>query len=283
MADIQHRCALSEVTTTNWSFEQDLEGYARAGWAGIEVWLNKLEGSGAGYDVLPVRPLDPARVEQARRLIERAGLRVPGLIACGDYTHADAGERRLHVEHTIASIGAAAHLGAECLCICPGPLRGLSREQATELTIRSLHETLPAAERHGVRLAVEPLHPRHTDFINTLAQAQALIEEIDHPLCGLFVDTYQLWRSDDLLPAITRAADHIMAVHVADSRPAPRSVEDRLVPGDGVIPLREILDAVKKTGYDGWYTIEIMSDELWGSDYDQLARRCLDRLCHILE
>jgi len=45
-----------------------------------------------------------------------------------------------------------------------------------------------------VRLAIEPLHPRQFDFINTVGDALELIEEVDDPLCGVFIDTYQVWR-----------------------------------------------------------------------------------------
>jgi hypothetical protein len=38
------RCAISEVTTYNWSFAEDVAGVARAGFGAIGTWLGKLEG-----------------------------------------------------------------------------------------------------------------------------------------------------------------------------------------------------------------------------------------------
>jgi len=280
--DTLQRFAMSEVTTYNWTFEQDVTGYARAGWAGIGVWQNKLEGRGAWYDAIPVDILDARIVDRARRTLTQSSLRVSSLICAGDYTYTSTEERGRRVAHTVASIDVARQIGADCLLIVPGPLRGLSHEHAAELVMRSLVEALRAAEQHGVRLAIEPLHERHTDFINTLSEAQALVEEIDHPLCGLFLDTYHLWQTDDLLPAIERAAGRIFGVHVVDSYAEPRSQEDRLIPGDGVIPLREIVGAVERTGYDGLYEVEIMSDDLWASDYDHLLERCRAGLRDIL-
>ena len=40
------------------------------------------------------------------------------------------------------------------------------------------------------------------------------------------------------------------------------------------MPLREILKAVDRTGYEGFYDVELFSEELWQGDYSQLLRDC---------
>lgn len=64
-------------------------------------------------------------------------------------------------------------------------------------------------------------------------------------------------------------------MQVADSPLVPRSTEDRLVPGDGVLPIGEMLAELFAAGYDGWLPIEIMSRHLWAGDLDELLERCL--------
>jgi sugar phosphate isomerase/epimerase len=73
---------------------------------------------------------------------------------------------------------------------------------------------------------------------------------------------------------IVNAAPHPKSAQVADSRVEPRSREDRLVPGEGVLPLGGMFGALFATGYDGWLAVEIMSTELWQTDYDDLLERC---------
>ena len=46
------------------------------------------------------------------------------------------------------------------------------------------------------------------------------------------------------------------------------------MPGEGVLPLDGMLGALFATGYDGWLAVEIMSTELWQTDYDDLLERC---------
>jgi sugar phosphate isomerase/epimerase len=98
----------------------------------------------------------------------------------------------------------------------------------------------------------------------------------------VFVDTFQLWGTENLLADIARAAGRIFGVHVADSPERLRAREDRLVPGEGVIPLRELLGAIHTTGYAGRYDVELMSQELWASDYDDVLRRCAQGLTDLL-
>jgi sugar phosphate isomerase/epimerase len=267
------RCAMSEVTTRDWTLEEDISGYARSGWHGIGIWLYKLERSHGRYDTLPVNRFDLAVVDTARHAIEQAGLRVSSLIAAGDYIYADEEERRYHVDHTRFSIEVAYRIGTDVLCICPGPLRGLPRKSAINLVCKSLYEVLPIAEIRGVKLAIEPLKPCYTDFINTIDQAMELVEHINHPLVGVYLDTYQLWGTN-IFQGIEQASSRIFAVHLADSPGVPQSTEDRLIPGEGVIPIRDIVQAIEDTGYLGWYEIELMSTKLWQSDYDELLHRC---------
>ena len=84
-----------------------------------------------------------------------------------------------------------------------------------------------------------------------------MIERVDHEACGVFVDTWQLWETPNLLSEIPHAAGRIYGLHVADSPATLRSNEDRFVPGEGVIPLVEIVGAVLDTGYDGWIDVEL--------------------------
>ena len=90
----------------------------------------------------------------------------------------------------------------------------------------------------------------------------------------MFVDTWQLWQTPDLLREIASAAGRIYGFHLADSPQTLRSNEDRFVPGEGVIPLVEIVSAVLDAGYDGFVDVELMSQELWTHDYDDLLARC---------
>ena len=277
------RCAMSEVTTFDWTFEQDVVGYAEAGFGAIGVWQNKLTDGPFVYSMIPVDRIPEPRLDAAVQAIRDAGLGVSSLICAGDYTEPDPLMLERRFEHGRFAIDAVGRLEAGCLVTIPGGLHGGTREEAMERCSRTLRRLSEIAGDVGVKLAVEPLHPRDTDFVNTLGDAIELIERVNHEACGVFVDTWQLWETPDLFSEIPRAAGRIYGLHVADSPATLRSNEDRFVPGEGVIPLVEIVGAVLDTGYDGWIDVELMSRELWALDYHDVLARCSTGITGILE
>ena len=63
----------------------------------------------------------------------------------------------------------------------------------------------------------------------------------------------------------------IRSVHLGDSAPQESDVwsdDDRYkMPGDGIVPLREIMRAILDSGYDG-----VVSDEIWSERYADWSR-----------
>jgi len=119
------------------------------------------------------------------------------------------------------------------------------------------------AADNGVRVALEPLNPilMNVDtFLCSLAQAGRVIESVDHPQFGLFLDVWHFWEETDAPVLIEKYGAKIFGVHVNDWR-TPRAFGDRYLPGDGVIPLVPLLKAIHQTGYAGAYTLEIFSEQ----------------------
>jgi sugar phosphate isomerase/epimerase len=123
-------------------------------------------------------------------------------------------------------------------------------------------ELARAAADHGVRLAVEPLNPilMNVDtFICSLAHGKRVIESVGHPQFGLFLDVWHIWEETDATQSISHLGDKIFGVHVNDWR-TPRAFGDRVLPGEGDIPLVPLLKAIRQTGYAGAYTLELFSE-----------------------
>jgi len=272
------RLAMSEVTTFNWTIDQDLASYARHGFPGIEIWLNKAARNGAAYDTLPQGDLDARTIDELAHDLNDAGLQAVSVVCAGGLTESDTRGRQERIAHLRSTVEFAAKIGASCVLVVPGDLQGASRSASVKRTTSAIREGLADAHKYSIDLAIEPLRPVHTDFVNTLPQALEIVTAVDDPRCGVCMDTFQVWRgnqeSDRVLHEIREAGPHTQIVQVADSRVEPRSKEDRLVPGEGVLPLAEMLGGLFSTGYDGWLAVEIMSTELWAINYDLLLERC---------
>jgi sugar phosphate isomerase/epimerase len=66
-------------------------------------------------------------------------------------------------------------------------------------------------------------------------------------------------------------------VQLSDGRAPCAGDEDRCLPGDGQIPLAEIVHAFGEAGYAGYYEMSIWSERLWRRDYRELLCECRER------
>jgi sugar phosphate isomerase/epimerase len=269
------RCGLSQITTRAWTFEEDVAAYAAGGWGAIGVWLQKLEQRHMGAFQFPASCLDSAIVDQAASGLQRARLPVSHVICAGLVTDPDEILRRQRIEHLRFAIDASRRLSAACLVVIPGRLLGQRYQSAFDQACRSLTEVLDQLGDQDVRLAIEPV--TEVDFANTLSRALDLVERLDHPLVGVYLDTFHNWQERGLLEQIARAGDRIYGVHVADGRAASTN-PNRLIPGHGEINLGEILATIAALGYHGTFDLELLGDDIWRLDPDALLAECARRM-----
>ena len=259
-----YKLSISEVTTDKWTFEEDVSGYKRAGVSSIGVWWNKLRDYG---------------VEKGIDLLQQENMHVSTLIGIGWFTREDRSQIRPCIPDNHLAIDLAAKLKADCLTVVAGPPGQWSKREALEIATKAIKELLPYAEDRGVRLALEPLHPMNTgrgSVVNTISMAMDMVESINSPFFGVYLDTYHIWWDFCLDTQIPRAKGSIFGVHVNDWREPPRDINrDRAMMGEGIIPLKHILGLINETGYDGYYEIEILSEELWKLDHNSLVQQCV--------
>ena len=103
-----------------------------------------------------------------------------------------------------------------------------------------------------------------------------------HQRVKLAFDTYHLWQEPDLLTRLPELGPLLGIVQVSDWREPPRSRQDRLVPGDGVIPLADIFASLIRGGYQGHFDLQVWSDDTWNEDYLELLRRAREQFESLL-
>ena len=152
-----------------------------------------------------------------------------------------------------------------------GPAAGLTDNEARSIVIEGIRTLAGEAKALGMSIAIEtmrePFRPRWT-IVTSLGETLDLLEEVGDDDVGIIFDTWHMWDSKDVLSMIPVAADRIHGVQIADYRDPTRSAMDRVVAGDGIGRIDRLVAALREAGYDGWYEMEIFSDDgRFGHDY----------------
>ena len=271
MTDLPFTFGISEFTTMPWSFDEDVARYARLGVDAIEVVEAKL---------------DDQRFADQMQSVAVAGLTISGVqprvrTFFGSRMMPDPkplGERVACLRQSIERLGRFAP-GVPFITNTGAHPKG---DMAEAMTIvgQELKELAKVAVDHGVTLALEPLNPTSVNVesaIWTVDQAVDVIEATGSDAVGLCLDYWNVWQNDDLATAIKRAGDRIFTVQASDWR-TPRSFADRIVPGDGIIPLADLIAMTRATGYAKPWIVEIFSNDVAGSlyenDLETVIKRC---------
>jgi sugar phosphate isomerase/epimerase len=271
--------SVNEGMTPTLSFAEDLIAVREAGADGIGIAAGSV-----GYGRVKLRD-DAADLETFRESELKAGFCNPGIASVLPRRTTIAGvlgqgpsDPAERVARICADVARLAPFDPIC-CICvPGPVGSYEPDHARELAVGGLKQVARAAADHGMTLAIEPMHSsirEEFSFVTTVPDAVDLLRDIDEPNTGILVDVWHLWDTPDLLTDLRRYASRIVGVHLDDWRNPTRGWCDRVLPGDGIADLTGILAALRDAGYDGWFELEVLSDDgTFGNDYpDSLWKR----------
>jgi sugar phosphate isomerase/epimerase len=264
---VHPRISLSQLSTWSWTLGQDLAFYERAGVTAIGACVVKLEA--AGWMI------------GAHRLAD-AGLRVTNVLGVAPLRPSDHEPWDDQRCHAWRALKAARVVGAECLILTAGPDPSGPWEQAARAYARSVEPILTEAARRGVPIAVEHANRRAGDtaFPSTLHDAVGLARDLDVGVC---VDVSACSGEAGLQETIGAGVDTFRLVRVSDAAPGTRPAGRRLVPGDGTLPLAELLGLVLDAGYRGVFEIEFTLPPGPGADPGGESRRAFERVGAILD
>lgn len=229
---------------------QKMKAIAHAGYDGIELFENDLTVS----DLKPT---------ELRQLAADLGIEIAALQPFRDY---EAMSKSLHIKN----LDRAEHkfdlmekLGTKLLFICSNVSPDTINDM--DLAAEQLHILAEKAAQRGYKIAYEALSWGR--FVNTYHQSVEIVRRANHPNLGNLLDPYHIAVVGSTMDAIYAIpADKIAFVQVAD---APRfdmgamylGRHYRCFPGQGTFPVMEFMNAVRATGYSGYISHEVFSDE----------------------
>jgi 2-keto-myo-inositol isomerase len=260
------KIALNGATTMHADLETDIKAASAAGFELIEIWAAKLreflktKTPADLKNLLAENNLEPYSINS----IEHITFRTPE-----DYEKIKAETEEL------SSIAGA--INCPYVVVVPGKLpENATEEEIIEESVRVLNELGSIAEKHNVSLAFEFLG--QTDCsVQTLDLCNEIVEKVNRANIGNVIDTFHFYAGNSSFEAIDRMKpEKLFIFHINDAENLPKETltdANRLYPGTGILPIKEIKEHFDKIGYDRMVSIEIFRPEYWNEDPFKVARK----------
>jgi sugar phosphate isomerase/epimerase len=266
---MHRRACVSAISTFRQPLDDDVVFWTRHGITRVGASVAKMEAH--GWDrALPVM----------RDAVER-GVEVVDLIGVGAFRLDDPSQWDAQRARLARVIDAAVQLHAGRVVFTTGPAGPLTWEDAADALEHALAPVTADAHGRGVTFALEHTHALRADvgFVHSLRDAVDLAERLDTEVC---MEINACWGERDLAGTVTRAIDRIALVQVSDYAIGTTSTPDRLVPGDGDVPLARILRTVLDAGYTGMFELELIGPRIDAEGYDAAVPRAIEALGALL-
>ena len=258
------KLALNGATTMRADLATDLNAAKAAGFDYLEIWAAKLRAF-----------LKERSTAELKDLFDESGVSPLSINSIEHVTFRDAAAYESIKRECEELSRIAAAVGCPCIVVVPGrlPNSGASRSNVVAESVKVLNELCDIAA-HNISLGFEFLG--QTDCsVPTLDLAHEIVREVNRKDLGVVIDSFHFYAGGSNVGMIEQLDPRqIYIFHINDAEDLPRSqLEDRhrLLPGLGILPLRDMVEAFRKIGYDDVASVEIFRPEYWERDPLQLA------------
>ncbi len=197
-----------------------------------------------------------------------------------NYMIGDENQRRESIEYLKTAIEMGKALGAEYTVISAGHAGYIasSKEIWDRLSI-SITELVECARHNDHILLIEALTPFESNVCTTANDLLDIVNHINSPYFGAMCDLVPPYvQNESIMTYFKKLGKNLKHLHIIDS---DGKSDTHLVPGDGTIPLKELMKEIQESGYDGGATIELVTSYI--NEPSLYAKLAIDRLKNKIE
>lgn len=252
---------ISQATTLGTPFEAEIPALGRVGWRAVEIWMTKLEEF-----------LKSRAVGEARSLLDGEGVRPLSASFQGGLLLSRGAERETHWDLFRRRLDLLAELAVPTLVVVPDYIAEPGQDELAR-SVESLAEAAELAESKGVRLALE--FQKSAKFCASLDTTVAVIAQVGSPNLAVCFDAFHYYTGPSKFEDLGfLSAENLAVVQLSDLSGVPRELagdSDRILPGEGDLPLGPILEHFSRIGFAGPVTLEVLNPMLWNIPVEQVV------------
>lgn len=259
------------ASTMKADLPEDIRVASQAGYPLVEIWGKKMTAF-----------LSNHTVKTLKDLLRKARVK-PLAINSVEFITFNSSWEKINTMNLIRRYVAIAQvLKCPYVVLVPSPRpAGVSDRDVLTESVKVLKEISDKFKEYNVKFAFEFLGFDWCS-VSTLEESSKIIQEVNRRNVGMVLDTFHFYAGGSKIDSIKYLdKEKIFIFHINDAENRPRNeLQDshRLFPGQGVIPLREIVAALKAIGYDGPASLEMFRPEYWSLPAEEVARRGMEAM-----
>ena len=203
---------------------------------------------------------------------------VEGAIAFNSFLDDDDARRAASMEKLKVDMDKVAQIGGRRIAAPPGNNRAaVSLDNAAKY----YREALEMGEKMGVQPLLElwGTHP----VLGPLSHGIYVTVAAGRADASLLLDVFHLYKSGTPFTALRQingASLHLMHLNDYPQAADPSTLNDgnRIYPGDGVAPLRQILRDLRDSGFRGYLSLELFNRDYWARSADENLKTAMEKI-----
>lgn len=257
----KRRYALNPPTVKgyNLSFKRQVELAIAAGFDGMEPWLKDMHAAKVSGEFA-----------DAVKTAKDAGFEFVNGIAFGSWAVNDPAQRAAGLEETKRDMALLAEAGCPCVA---ASMFGAQKQGYPVLSLETIAERYAAVCDLGREMGVRPLleYWGHSVNLHTPEDALWVASHVGRSNAGVLADVYHTYRGGGRFESYRFFTPAILPVlHMNDYPATPAAAKltdaDRVWPGDGIAPWKDIFANLDEAGANPWLSVELFNPNYWKTD-----------------
>jgi 2-keto-myo-inositol isomerase len=243
--------SIHQASTQRFDFKASCEGISKAGVRGVEVDIAKIQQF-AQTESLP----------KAKQLLDDLGLKVCSASNHLGFVDASAQQFQGLMDQLKTKLEVVQAVGGDRI-VCPSTLNREATPDDFKRGAENMVKGGDLAKTYGVTLMLE--FAKTSRLANSIQTALQIIREANHSNAKVMVDTFHFFGGVGKVEDLELLRDgELHHLHFEDIPNLPvdqlNSQASRLFPGDGVAPLKRVIEILKRKGYSGPASLELFQN-----------------------
>lgn len=260
----------STISGQKVGFLKEFEITAKAGYDGIEIWLRDLQ-----------KYLDEGgNFKDLKKYIDDSGLKVENAIGFAEWIVDDEAKRKAGTEQLKKEMDLLAQIGCKRIAAPPA---GKYNEPITNWfeAAERYRKILEIGDQTGVTPQLE-FWGASTSLFH-ISQAMFMVTATNHPKACMMPDVYHMFRGGSGYHSLKQIAGNAIEIFhfndfVANIPREKQTDSDRVYPGDGAAPMKQIITDLYNSGGEKVLSLELFNKSYWENDALEVAKTGLRKM-----